>query len=180
MGLEIIAASTGLFAAATGVPQYLEQKQAGNRAAREQRKANETSQAAAQIESARQRRRAVAQARIAQAQNQAAQSGVVTSSSQLSGVQSSLSTQLGANIGAQRQQIGAQRTIQGYQQSAANALRKGQERTDLWNVGANIAQMVGSAGMSFAGGPVSGASGTPNMQGQPSPLMNNPAFIKNY
>ena len=50
MGIETIVAATGLFAAATGVPQYFEQKKAGRKAAREQEKANKTSQAAAQVE----------------------------------------------------------------------------------------------------------------------------------
>src|SRR5690554_4852026 len=159
MGLEIIAAGTGLFAAATGVPQYFEQKQAANRAAREQRKANETSQASAQIENARQRRRALAQARVIQAQNQAAQSSAVAESSTLSGVQSGISTQLGANIGAQQQRIGAQRTIQGYQQSAADAMRQGQERVGMWNAAGNIANMAMSFGMG------AGSSGGANTGG---------------
>ena len=32
MGIETIVAATGLFAAATGVPQYFEQKKAGRKA----------------------------------------------------------------------------------------------------------------------------------------------------
>lgn len=153
MGLEMIAAGTGLFAGATGVPQYFEQKQASRRAEREQRKANETSQAAAQIENARRRRQALAQARMAQAQNRAAAGGTIQDSSALSGVQSSLVTQFGANLSGQRQQIGAQRTIQGYQQNSADALRRGQERVGAWNAAGDLASTVMSMGMSSAGGP---------------------------
>ena len=146
MGIETIVAATGLFAAATGVPQYFEQKKAGRKAAREQEKANKTSQAAAQVENARQRRRAIAQARVAQAQNQAAANAAVQTNSALSGVQSSITSQLGANIGNQRRQIGNQLAIQGNQQAAADALRRGQERVGMWDVAGNTAQMAMSFG----------------------------------
>jgi len=156
MGFEMIALGTGLFAGATGVPQYFEQKKAARRAERAQNKANATERAAAQVENARRRRRALAQARMAQAQNTANQGAAVQYSSALSGVQSSLSTQFGANVGAQNQMIGNQAAVQGYQQQAASALRKGQERAGMWDVAGNLAQMGMTA---FGGGIGGGTSG---------------------
>lgn len=179
MGLETIAAATGIFAATTGIPQYFEQKKAGRRAAREQEKANDISRASAQVENARRRRQAIAQARMAQAQNMAMQGQQVEASSSLTGVQSSLSTQLGANIGAQQQSIGNQQAIINRQQNAADALRRGQERTALWDVGAQIGNTIMSFGMNAAGGPA-GRGAQPNMQGQQTPLYNNPAYIRNF
>lgn len=149
-----ILATAGL-AGATGVPQYFEQKKAGRRAARAQEEANQVSQASAQVANARRRRQAIAQARIAQAQNQAQQSSAVQSSSALSGIQSSISTQLGANIGAQQQQIGSQQRIQNLGQMSADALRRGQERSSMWTAAGNTFNTVTGAlagGGSFMGG----------------------------
>lgn len=160
MGLEVITAATGVFASMTGIPQHFEQKKAGRRAARAQEKANQTSQSAAQIENARRRRQAIAQARIARAQNEASVGSEVASSSALTGVQSGLSTQLGANIAAQQQRINAQNTVMGFQQQSADALRRGQERVGLWNAAAQTGNAVLSLGTSIAGGPSGGVGGT--------------------
>lgn len=172
MGLEIIAAGTGLFAGATGIPQYFEQKKAGRRAAREQEKANKTSQAAAQVENARRRRQAIAQARVAQAQNQVGMGSAVQSSSTLQGVQSSIGSQLGANIGAQNQRITSQRQIQGFQQNAADALRRGQERTAMWDAAGQTAMLAVNAfsgGASFGGGQAAGAGANAWSANTPGP-----------
>ncbi len=158
MGIETVVAATGLFAAATGIPQHFEQKKAGRRAQRAPEAANRTSQSAAQIENARRRRQAIAQARIAQARNEASVGSEVTASSALTGVQSGLSSQLGANIGAQRQRVGAQQTIQGFQQQSADALRRGRERVGALNALGDIGRTIGSFGLSAAGGP-SGSGG---------------------
>lgn len=133
-------------AAAGTVGSYFEQKKAARRAERKQEKANNISRASAQVENARQRRRAIAQARLAQAQNIANQSQQVQSSSALTGVQSGITSQLGANIGAQQQMIGNQFAIQGLQQGAASALRKGQERAGLWSLAGQFGQMAFTAG----------------------------------
>lgn len=178
MGLELVA--TGLFASATGIPQYFEQKKAARGAARAQEEANRVSRASAQVENARRRRQALAQARLANAQNIAAQGSQVQTSSQLSGVQAALGSQFGANIGAQQQQIGAQQNIQNLQQRQADILRSGQERVGLYNVGANIANLIATAGTSAAGGPAGNTGGLPNMQGQSSALYNNSAFVSRY
>jgi hypothetical protein len=85
-------------------------------------------------------------ARLAQAQNIANQSQQVQSSSALTGVQSSITSQLGANIGAQQQMVGNQFAIQGLQQGAASALRKGQERAGLWGLAGQFGQMAFTAG----------------------------------
>lgn len=130
---------------------YFEQKKAGRRAERAQEKANRMSSAQAQAENARNRRRAIAQARLAQAQNQASQGSEVQSSSALSGVQSGLSTQLGANFGAQKQRIGTQLGIQGQQQRAATAIRKGNERAGMWNLVGGIAGMGAQLAMADLG-----------------------------
>jgi multidrug efflux pump subunit AcrA (membrane-fusion protein) len=177
----MIAAGTGLFAGATGVPQYFEQKKAAREAARAQEQANRVSQASAQVENARRRRRAIAQARMAAATNTAAMSGDVQSSSALSGVQSSLATQLGANIGAQQQQVNTQQNIMNLQQQGANAMRRGQERAGLWQAAGNIGQMIASFGTAGAGGlPTMGGQSSVNLQGQQSPLYNNSAFVSRY
>lgn len=156
-----VLAATGLFAAATGVPQYFEQKKAGRRAARQQEQANRVSQASAQVENARRRRQAIAQARIDAAQNQAAQSQAVQSSSALSGVQSSLGTQLGANIGTQQSRVASQQNIQNLQQSASDILRKGQERVALLNAVGDTATTAASFAMG-GGGFGGGGTSTPS------------------
>lgn len=136
----------GITAAGT-VGSYFEQKKASRRAQREQEKANRTSQATAQVQNARARRRAIAQARIAQARNEASQSQAIGSSSALSGVQSGLSAQTGANIGAQQAQVRSQFAIQGFQQNAANAMRRGQERAGMWQLGGQLGQAAFSYGI---------------------------------
>ena len=160
--MGLIEVSTALFAGATGVPQYFEQKKAATEARQKQEAANRVSQASAQVENARRRRQAIAQARMASAQNVAAQGSQVQSSSALSGVQAGLGTQLGANIGAQGQRIAAGQDIQNLQQGAANALQKGKERTAMWNAAGNIGQMIGSFGLSSAGGLSGGTGGATN------------------
>jgi len=168
MGFEMIAAGTGLFAGATGVPQYFEQKKAAREAARAQEQANRVSAASAQVENARRRRRAIAQARMASAANAANLSQSVQESSALSGVQASLGTQLGANIGAQGQQISSQQNIMNLQQQGANALRRGQERAGMWQVAGNIGKQIASFGMSSAGGNIFGGAGGQTMGARPS------------
>jgi len=147
MGIGTIALGTALFGAATGVASYVEQRNAARKAAKEQEHANDIAYAQAQVENARQRRRAIAQARIAQAANLANQSQEVQASSALSGVQSSISAQLGANIGAQNQQIGTQLGSLNAQQNAADALRRGQERAGMYTLLGNLGQMAGTYGM---------------------------------
>lgn len=167
-------------AGATGIPQYFEGKKAARKSARAQEKANAVSRASAQVESARRRRRAIAQARVAQATNQANMGSAVQSSSTLQGVQSSIGSQLGANIGAQQQQIGSQMRIQGLQQQSADAMREGQERIGMWNAAGQTFQAVTGAlsgGASFGGGSAAGAGA--NASGafvQPSARPTRPTF----
>lgn len=129
-----IAVGSAVAATVTGAASYFEQKKAGREAEREQEKARETSEASAQVENARRRRRAIAQQRIAAAQNRANMSEATQSSSALTGVNSALGTQTGANIGAQRAQVTSQRQIGRFNQNAADALRTGQERAGLFNL----------------------------------------------
>lgn len=177
-----ILVASGLLAGATGVAQYFEQKKAAREAQRAQEQANRASQAYAQVENARRRRQAIAQARIAAATNQANMSQAVQSSSALSGVQASLGTQFGANIGAQQQQIGSQQQIMNLQQQSANALRRGNERAGLWTVAGNIGSQIASLGMNSGGSfvPSFGTGSNVAMQGQTSPLYNNNAFVSRY
>lgn len=137
----LIAIGTGVSLAGT-IAGTLEQRKAGRRAERQQEKAQQTSQASASVQAARQRRRAIAEARIVQAQNRAVQGADLTTST-LSGVQSGLTSTLGGNISEQRANINNQLAIGGFQQNAANILRRGQERSDLF-------QAVGNTGFQSA------------------------------
>lgn len=133
-----LVASAIVSTAATGYSMY-QQKEAGDKAEASQRAANRVSQASAQVQSARERRRAIAQARIAQAQNTANMGSQIQSSSAAAGVSSSLASQLGANLGAQTQGINSQLNIQGLNQSAASAMQTGRERSSLAQGVGNIA-----------------------------------------
>ena len=153
--MGIIEAATALFASATGVPQFFEQRKAARRAEREQKEANRIAQAQAQVENARRRRRAIAQARIAQAANAASVGSNIQSSSALAGVQSGLATQLGANIAAQQQQINTQQGIFDANQRAADAIRTGQERVGALNAFAQ----AGTSAINFLGSGTLGSVG---------------------
>lgn len=163
-----ILATTASALGATGIPQAFIARRAGRRAEREQQRAQRTSEASAQVISARRRRQAIAQARIAQARNIAAQDvGVQTSA--LSGVQSGIASTLGANIAEQRANIQNQQAIFGFQQSAADILRRGQERAGLFTAAGQTGQAVVGAlmgGTGSFGGPT-----TPSIvQETPNPL----------
>lgn len=132
--------ASAVIGAGTATASYFEQKKAGREAERQQEKANRTESAQAQVESARNRRRAIAQARMAQAANQANMPGAVQSSSALAGVQSGISTQLGANIGAQSQSLGSQQAVFNLRQGAANTLAAGQRRANMWSTVGELGQ----------------------------------------
>lgn len=149
--MGIIELGTALFASASGVPQFLERRRAGKRAAAAQEEANQISRASSQVENARRRRQAIAQARIAQAQNITASGGNVQQSSVLSGIQSGISTQLGTNISSQRRGINTQQSIVNLRQQATNALRQGEERAGLFDAFAQAGQ-TGFSLLSGAGG----------------------------
>lgn len=178
----MVSASTALITAAvvsTAATAYslYEQDKAGDKAEAAQEQANRASQASAQVENARRRRKAIAQARMAAAANASNMSQSVQTSSALSGVQSSLGTQLGSNIGAQQQQIGSQQQIMNLQQQSANALRTGRERASMAQGIGNIASTgLNLYGSNFAMAPPSGV----NTQGQRMPLYDNNAYISRY
>lgn len=127
----------------TATASHFEQKKAARKSERAQTKANDIESASSQVSNARARRRAIAQARIAQAQNQANAGGQVQGSSMQAGVQSSISSQLGANIGAQSQSIGNQMGVLGARQQASNALASGQRKANMWNTVGSIGQSIG-------------------------------------
>lgn len=166
--------STFAASSAVGIPQFLEARRASKRIESQQRHANEIASASAAVENARRRRRAIAQARIAQAQNVVNQSQAVQSSSALSGVQSSLTTTLGSNIAAQNQQINTQQGIINARQRAADIARSSQENIDLFNA---VGSTTVAAGKFLAGGGSFGGTAT---TGGTQPLFNNTAFVKNY
>lgn len=152
MGLEtgaILAISAAITTTA-GVASAIEQREAGKRAERRQEEANEISRASAQVANARRRRQAIAQARIAQAQNVAAQGGEIASSSPLAGVQAGITSTLGANISEQRAAVQNQQAIFGFQQRAQDAIRRGQERADIFDVAGDISRQAVSFGTGSA------------------------------
>lgn len=149
----IAAVSLGATAVGTGMSLY-QQKQAADK----QEEANKVSSAQAQVENARNRRKAIAQARMAQARNIAMQSADVANSSSLTGAQSSISSTLGSNIGMQNARIGSQQRIQGLQQQAADRMAIG----GMWQAAGNIA---GQAGMAYN---AYGPSSTPSSGMTPS------------
>lgn len=171
MGLEILA--TGLFASATGVPQYFEGKKAARKAERKQEHANRIEQASAQVRNATERRRAIARARMAAAQNTASVGGDLQSSSGLAGSNAGLATQTGANIGTQQQTLASQQASFDFRQGAQRALDRGQQRIGAWNAVGDTTKFAFSA---FSGVPAT-PSFTGNLQGQQNPLLNNNAFI---
>lgn len=155
----VTAAVLGGISLAATVHGQLEARQAGKKAARQQREANEISKASAQAENARKRRRAIAQARIAQAQNIASQGGQVQSSSATTGAQTGIASTLGANLSSQRRGLVSGQSVFDLNQAASDTLRQGQETQALFGA---IGQAAGTAA-SFAG-----SFGQPSAEAGPS------------
>lgn len=157
IGAVVAAVGGGLAAAAT-TASYFEQKKTAKKVRRRQEEANRISSSAAQVENARNRRRAIAQARMAQAQSLASTGGAVQSSSALQGNAAGLGAQLGANIGFQGAQVRTQQGIIAQQQAAANAQAQGNLNAGLYQGLGSIAMTAGQLGstMQFPSTPSSG------------------------
>lgn len=151
MGLEagaIAAIASTVIGAGTAVMSYEERRSAE----RDQEKAQKASQSQAQVENARQRRRAIAQQRIAAARNEAQQaSGAVEGSSMLTGVQGSLTSQLGSNISGQRRQVQGGILQGNLMQSAQNKMGRAQTIQSVGNLGMNLAQNTNWESLGFGG-----------------------------
>lgn len=140
--MSVIPGVTLLASAVAGVSQHFEAKKAARKAERKQEHANRVESVSAQVANARSRRQAIAQARIAQAQNMAATSGQVQSSSASSGTNAALASQLGANIGSQQQSIASQQAAFDFRQGAQRALDRGQQRVGAWNAVGDTTKFV--------------------------------------
>lgn len=107
-----------------------QQAKAGERKSRRaQNKANAVEAARTSVERARERRRAIAATRIAQAQNAAVAVGQgVTGSSQVEGAQSSISSGLASGVQAANRSFVSGHQVFGLRQRAADALATGQRR----------------------------------------------------
>lgn len=134
----------GVLAAAGTTASYFEQKKTARKVRRRQEESNRISSSAAQVENARNRRRAIAQARIAQAQSLASTGGAVQSSSAIQGNAAGLASQLGSNIGFQGAQVRTQQSIIEQQQAAANAQRSGALKAGLYQGLGQIAMTAGN------------------------------------
>jgi len=132
-------------AAATTVAGHFEKKKAARKSQRQQEKANRTASVASQVENATARRRAIAQARMAQAQNLASAGGQVQNSSGLAGSNAALGAQLGANVGLQGQQLASQEATFGLRQDAQNTLAKGQLRAGGFRALGEVASFASEA-----------------------------------
>lgn len=135
----------GVLAAGATTASYFEQKKTARKVEREQKEANDISSASAQVENARRRRRAIAQARMAQAQNLANAGGSMQNSSAITGTNAGLATQLGANMGTQGANISTQTALQGQQQKIADIQTDGALRAGIWQGLGNIAMTAGTA-----------------------------------
>lgn len=169
VGLTLLA--TAGAAASTGLPQMAIQSRAADKAEDKQKRANRVAKASSQVENARQRRKAIAQSRIVQAQNIANQGQNVQGSSGLAGVQSSLASQLGANFATQRAGVSNQQNIFDLNQQASDALRQGQETSGLVTALGNTMQ----SGMSMLSG-MSGGLGAAKTA--PGTALSNSSFGK--
>lgn len=155
------AALVGLATVGIGLQVHArEEARSAERASRrKQETANQVQQAQNSVNRARERRRAIAQARIAQAQNAAiaAQQGT-TGSSPLEGAQSSISTNLATSIAAaNRSFVSGSQTFQ-LRQDAANIMAAGQRRAQDFQALSGLAMQGASLYSSFA----SPASTTPS------------------
>lgn len=107
-----------------------QQKSAQRENKRQQEKANNIEQAKASVDRARARRKAIAQARVMAAQNEAlaSQQGIGAGSSTIQGAQGALTSNLAANIAdANRAATSAQQSLS-FRQAGENALATGNRR----------------------------------------------------
>lgn len=172
MGLMAVATA---LSAGSQIAGHFEEKKATRKAERKQDEANRISSVSAQVRNSTQRRKAIAQARIAQAQNMANAGSAVESSSALQGVQSGIAGQLGSNIGAQNQLLGSQQNAFNFQQGAQDTLSRGRQRSGDF---AAIGQLANFAAQNFSIPTSPQVPGGVNMQGQETALTNNTAFVK--
>jgi len=135
---------------------HFEKKKAARQSKREQEHANRVTSVSAQVQNATQRRKAIAQARIAQAQNQANAGGAVQSSSALAGSNSALAAQLGSNVGTQGQLLGSQQSAFDWRQRSQDTLAEGQQRAGDWNAVSGL--------LSFGSTAVAGAQSAPSKE----------------
>ena len=139
----MVAITTAVLAGVAAVSTaagYFEQKKASRKSRRQQEKANRVASVSSQVENATARRRAIAQARMAQAQNLASAGGQVQNSSGLAGSNAALGSQLGANVGTQGQLLGSQEAVFGLRQDAQNTLADGQLRAQGFGAIAGLAK----------------------------------------
>jgi hypothetical protein len=117
---------------ATGVGVN-EQRRAGKKSERKQREANAVSKAQASVAASQNRRRIIAQRRIAEARNISAgvSEGLTPTSSPIAGANASLASSAGTNTANLNRSFASGQQTFNLQQQAQNALRKGQERADL-------------------------------------------------
>lgn len=138
-------------ALAAQTASHFEQKKAARKAERQQDHANRVEKVSAQVRNSTQRRKAVAQARMAQAQNQAGAGGQVQNSSGLAGSNAAIASQAGANIGTQGQNLLSKQASFDLRQSAQDTLQKGQQRAADFGAAAGLFQF-GSSALSGVGG----------------------------
>jgi len=142
-------------AAAASTASYFDAKKSARKSRRVQEKANRTASVSSQVQNATSRRRAIAQARMAQAQNISSAGGQVQNSSGLAGSNAALGSQLGANVGTQGQQLASQEATFGLRQDAQNIMADSQIRQQGFGAIAGLAQF-GAANFSPTSAPSTG------------------------
>lgn len=152
MGIEILAYAALAVSAYSAVESASAQKEAAaaQRKAQSEQKAINASQAAAE------RRQQIREERIKRAKIvQASTNTGVTDSSGEAGSTSSLSTQLGSNVGQNLGTIQSMNNISNYQQQAANAMTDAAD----WNAIGSVSQSIFGA---TSGSIFKGSAATPN------------------
>jgi len=152
-----------------------EAKSAERQSRRDQEKANAIEAAKTSVERARERRRAIAATRIAQAQNEAVAVGQgVTGSSQVEGAQSSISSGLASGMqSANRSFVSGQQSFN-LRQSAADTMAKGQRRAQNFQALSGMFGQAASMSASFAS-----PSAAPTPSGQAPNMISNTNVVPN-
>lgn len=143
---------TALAAGALGagnIASTLEQREASKEARRAREQANAVQRSAAAVEASRRRRLAVAQARIARAQNIAQGLDVGAATSLQQGAQASLAANLGTNLASQTRTFASGQQAFDLRQQAQSRLERGQERASLFQAFDQTAQTAASLGAKF-------------------------------
>lgn len=174
MAVTATIASVGL-SVGTQIHAREEAKSAERQSRRDQEKANAVEAAKTSVERARERRRAIAATRIAQAQNEAVAVGQgVTGSSQVQGAQSSISSGLASGMQAANRSFVSGQQAFNLRQSAADTRASGQRRAQNFQALSGMFGQAASMSASFAS-----PSAAPTPSGTAPSMISNTNVVPN-